>query len=327
MDRRFACVTLLSSSLLSLTAANAAHAAADWPTKPVRVIVPYAPGGGSDTLGRLVSKHLSETFKQPFVVENRAGAAGVIGSQMVARAEPDGYTLVVSGIGSHVVAPLLQGNTYDPIKDFTHIAFLGGPPTVLVTHPDQPYKDLKSFVEQARARPGAISWGSPGQGTHGYMIGEAFAAAAKVKMVPVNYKGGNPAMTDLLAGHITSAFMSFGTTTPYIQSGKLRALAITSTKRVEGFDNVPTFTELGYPALTGTTWFSLSGPANLPAAIVERLNTEVRRALRAPDVVDEMRRQNMETMDMDVAAINRYVKSEIEHWKPYIQPARKDAQP
>jgi len=298
-----------------------------WPTKPVRVIVPYAPGGGSDTLGRIVSRRLSEVFKQTFVVENRSGVAGVIGSQMVAKADPDGYTLVVSGIGSHVVAPMVNDNTFDPIKDFTHIAFLGGPPTVLVVAPDSPYKDLKGFVDYAKANPGKISWGSPGQGTHGYMIGDAFASTAGIKMVTINYKGGNPAMTDLLAGHITAAFMSFGTTTPYIQSGKLRALAITSDKRADDFPQLPTFTEQGYPALTGTTWFSLSGPANMPPAIVERLNTEVRRALRSPEIVAEMRRQNMETLDMDVPAFNAYVRSEIQHWKPYVAPAQADAKP
>jgi tripartite-type tricarboxylate transporter receptor subunit TctC len=298
-----------------------------WPTKPVRIIVPYAPGGGSDTLGRLVSRRLSEVFKQTFVVENRSGVAGVIGSQMVAKADPDGYTLVVSGIGSHVVAPMVNDNTFDPIKDFTHIAFLGGPPTVLVVGPDSPYKDLKGFVEYAKANPGKISWGSPGQGTHGYMIGDAFASTAGIKMVTINYKGGNPAMTDLLAGHITAAFMSFGTTTPYIQSGKLRALAITSDKRADDFPQLPTFTEQGYPALTGTTWFSLSGPAGMPSAIVERLNTEVRRALRSPEIVAEMRRQNMETLDMDVPTFNAYVRSEIQHWKPYVSPAQADAKP
>jgi tripartite-type tricarboxylate transporter receptor subunit TctC len=298
-----------------------------WPTKPVRIIVPYAPGGGSDTLGRLVSRRLSEVFKQTFVVENRSGVAGVIGSQMVAKADPDGYTLVVSGIGSHVVAPMVNDNTFDPIKDFTHIAFLGGPPTVLVVGPDSPYKDLKGFVEYAKANPGKISWGSPGQGTHGYMIGDAFASTAGIKMVTINYKGGNPAMTDLLAGHVNAAFMSFGTTTPYIQSGKLRALAITSDKRADDFPQLPTFTELGYPALTGTTWFSLSGPAGMPPAIVERLNTEVRRALRSPEIVAEMRRQNMETLDMDVPTFNAYVRSEIQHWKPYVSPAQADAKP
>jgi tripartite-type tricarboxylate transporter receptor subunit TctC len=298
-----------------------------WPTKPVRIIVPYAPGGGSDTLGRLVSRRLSEVFKQTFVVENRSGVAGVIGSQMVAKADPDGYTLVVSGIGSHVVAPMVNDNTFDPIKDFTHIAFLGGPPTVLVVGPDSPYKDLKGFVEYAKANPGKISWGSPGQGTHGYMIGDAFASTAGIKMVTINYKGGNPAMTDLLAGHITAAFMSFGTTTPYIQAGKLRALAITSDKRADDFPQLPTFTEQGYPALTGTTWFSLSGPAGMPSAIVERLNTEVRRALRSPEIVAEMRRQNMETLDMDVPTFNAYVRSEIQHWKPYVSPAQADAKP
>ncbi|WP_299451524.1 tripartite tricarboxylate transporter substrate binding protein [uncultured Pigmentiphaga sp.] len=322
MNRRLVCLALPCALMASTPLQPAfAEGVDDWPSRPVRIIVPYAAGGGSDALGRLVAKQLSETFKQPFVVENRAGAAGTIGSGAVARAEPDGYTLVVSGIGSHVVAPLLNDVGFDPISDFTHIAFLGGPPTVLVVHPNQPYKNIDEFVAYARARPSSISWGSPGQGTHGSMIGEAFSAAAKIKMVAVNYKGGNPAMTDLLAGHIPSAFMSFGTATPYIRSGKLRGLAITSTQRAAGFPDLPTFTELGYPALTGTTWFSLSGPPGMPPALVERLNAEVRRALKAPEIVAEMQRQNMETQDMDVAAFNRYVRSEIEHWKPFIKPS------
>lgn len=312
---------LLSGVTLLVATGGVACAQPSWPTKPVRIVVPYAPGGSADTLGRVIAKHLSETFKQTFVVENRSGAGGIIGSQMVARAEPDGYTLVVSGIGSHVVAPVDNPNAYDPIKDFTHIAILGGPPTVLAVNAAQPPKDLPGFISYVKSLPDGLSWGSPGQGTHGSLIGEAFRQMTRLNLVQVSYKGANPAVSDVAANQVPAAFVTLTTAASNIKAGRLRAIAVTSAERIAEFPDVPTFKELGYPKLVGTTWFSLSGPAGMPPALVARLNQEVRNGLKTPEGKAELAKQNMETFDWDVPTFNNYVKSEIEYWTPYVKEA------
>lgn len=297
-----------------------AHAAdAAWPRKQIRLIVPYPPGGSADTLGRALAHALTGSLQQTVVVENRAGAAGFIGSQAVARAEPDGYTLVVSGIGSHVIAPLQNPNAFDPLKDFTHIAFLGGPPAALIVNADGPVKDLRGFIAYARSLPNGVSWGSPGQGTHGSLIGDAFKDATQLKMVHVAYKGANAAVTDLIANQIQAAFITLSSATAGIKSGRIRAIALTADRRLDDFPDVPTFTELGYPKLTGTTWFSLSGPAGMDPTVVNRLNAAVRQAMRTTDIQRELRQQNMVTEDWDVATLTRYVGTEITHWSPYLQ--------
>jgi tripartite-type tricarboxylate transporter receptor subunit TctC len=318
--RAFARLLLTTAALAATTGMACAQTAA-WPTKPVRVIVPYAPGGSSDTLGRVIAKHLSDVFKQTFVVENRGGAGGIIGSQMVARAEPDGYTLVVSGIGSHVVAPVDNPNSYDPIKDFTHIAILGGPPAVLAVNATLPIKDLAGFMAYAKSRPEGLSWGSPGQGTHAALIGEAFRAETGLNLVQISYKGANPAVADVAANQVPAAFTTLTTAAGNIRSGRLRPIAVTSSKRIAEFPDVPTFAELGYPRLVGTTWFSLSGPAGMNPALVDKLNAEVRRGLKTPAAVQELATQNMETFDWDVPTFNQYFKKEIDHWTPYVKEA------
>lgn len=313
---------LVMAGVLSTTATATAYAAdAAWPRKQIRLIVPYPPGGSADTLGRALAQSLTGSLNQTVVVENRAGAAGFIGSQAVARAEPDGYTLVVSGIGSHVIAPLQNPNAFDPLKDFTHIAFLGGPPAALIVNADSPVKDLAGFITYARGLPNGVSWGSPGQGTHGSLIGDAFKDTTKLKMVHVAYKGANAAVTDLIANQIQAAFITLSSATAGIKSGRIRAIALTADKRLDDFPDVPTFTEQGYPKLTGTTWFSLSGPAGMDPVVTTKLNAAVRQAMRTPEIQRELRQQNMVTEDWDAATFTRYVGTEITHWSPYLQAA------
>lgn len=297
---------------------------ANWPQRAVKVVVPYAPGGSADTLGRLVTLGLSETFKQPFVIENRGGAGGIIGSQQVAKTAPDGYNLVISGIGSHVIAPADNPKAFDPLKDFTHIAILGGPPIVLAVNADLPIFDIKSFIAFANRNPEGISWGSPGKGTHGYLIGESFELLTKIRMVHVGYKGAAPAVADLVAGHIPASFTTLSTASPHIQSGRLRALAITASKRLPDFPNVPTFAELGYPRLTSVTWFSLSGPAGMSPLLVSRLNQEVRKIMHAPHAQEQLGKNSMETFDWDAARFNQFVSDEIKRWTPMVKEVKLD---
>ena len=285
----------------------------DWPQRPIKLIVPYAAGGSADTLGRAIAKHLTDMLHQPVVVENKGGAGGLVGSQQVAGAAPDGYTLVVSGIGSHVIAPA-GGGTFNPLKDFTHIALLGGPPIALVVNGARPWRTFEEWVAAARAPGEGISWASPGRGTHGHLTGELLRAALKLNMVHVAYKGAGVAVTDVLANQVPCAFMTLSSANAHFASGKLRPLAFTAPSRLPAYPDVPTFAELGHPNLTGTTWFALSGPAGMPPAIVDRLNAEVRRGMRSPEIKAQLERESMVTADLDAAAFRRFVETEIDRW-------------
>ena len=309
-----------SASVLSAVCLPAAaQAQTDWPSKPIKIVVPYAPGGSSDTLGRLIARHLQDAFKQTVVVENKAGAGGTIGSKEVAKAAPDGYTLVVSGIGSHVIAPVDSPGSFDPMKDFTHVAMLAGPPLGMVVNAEQPIKDVKGFIAAAQANPAGLSWGSPGQGTHGHLTGELFRQANKLNMVHISYKGAGPAVSDLLGNQIPAAFMTLSSSNAHVDTGKLRLLAVSSVKRVARYPDTPTLAELGYPQLTGTTWFSISGPAGMPRDVVDKLNAEIRRGMQTPAVAKALVAESMESMDLDAAAFTKYVAAEIARWTPAVK--------
>src|SRR5690242_2442530 len=200
---------------------------ADWPDRPVKIVAPFSPGGTADTLGRLVAAQLSEQLKQSFVVENKPGAGGAVGSEIVAKAEPDGYTFVVSGIASHVIAPNLpRGTPYDPMKDFTHVALFGGPPAVFAVNPSLPAKTLKEFVALAKSKPGKLTYGSPGNGTQGQLVAELFKQEAGIDLLHVPYKGASAAVADLMGGQIASVSTTLTTASGQIKSGRARALAL-----------------------------------------------------------------------------------------------------
>jgi len=291
-----------------------------WPSKPVRLVVPFAPGGTADTLGRLVALKLGETFKESFVVENRGGAGGVVGSELVAKAAPDGYTLVVSGVASHCIAPAMSKNfPFDPLRDFTHIALFGGPPGVLVVNPSLPVQDLKQFIAYAKAENGNLAYGSPGNGTQGHLIAEQLKQVAGIQMTHVPYKGASLAVADLIAGHLPVTSTTLTTAASQIKAGKARALAVSSLKRIPEFPDVPTFSELGYPELTAAIWFSLSGPAGMPPEIVNRLNAEVRRALQLPDVRERLRPEGIEPGDLDPQQFTAFVAAELKRWAPVVR--------
>lgn len=314
---------LLGAFIVLAAATQTATAQPAWPERPVKLMVPFSPGGSTDTLGRLIGKHLSDAFGQPFVVENKPGAGGMIGSQQVAKAAPDGYNLVISGIASHVIAPAAPGAPFDPMKDFTHIAMIGGPPVVLVVNAAVPVQDVKGFIAYVAAQPEGLNWGSSGQGTHAHLIGETFRAATKLKMVHISYKGGGQAVLDLLGNQIPAAFMALPSANAHILSGKLRALATTASKRLPEHPNVPTFAELGYPALTARTWFGISGPAGMPKPLVDRINAEVRRGLQTPTVRQQLALESIESDDFDATMFTQYVKSEIDRWVPLAKAVSK----
>jgi tripartite-type tricarboxylate transporter receptor subunit TctC len=305
----------LIAGLLFFVVSSFAYA---WPDKPIKIIVPFAPGGSADTLGRLVAQKLAEQLKASFVVENRAGAGGTIGSDLVAKAPADGHTLVVSGIASHVIAPMLpQGTPYDPVRDFSHIALFGGPPAVLAVHPSVLAKDLREFVLLSKTKP--LSYGSPGNGTQGQLVAELFKRQAGIDMLHVPYKGASGAVTDLIAGHIPVVSTTLTTAASQIRAGRARGLAISAESRLADFPEIPTFAEMGYPDLVATVWFSLSGPASLPADIVTRLNAEVNRALAAPDVRERLKPEGIVPQRLTAPEFGAFVADEVRRWGPVVR--------
>ncbi len=308
----------LAAVLVSLIAPPAT--ADTWPSRPIRLIVPSPPSGSGDTIGRLVAQKLGETLGQQFVVENRPGAGGLVGAETAARAAPDGYTLIISGIATHVVIPALNPNTaFDPLKDFTHIALFGGPPAVLAVSRELPVGDLGAFVALARSKPADISYGSPGIGTHSHLIVELFQQRTGSTLTHVPYRGAGPALADLVAGRLPAASMTLLSAAEHIKAGTIRALAVTAPRRVASFPEIPTYAELGYRELTAATWFALSGPASLPPDIVRRLNTEANRAIQSAEVRQRLERDGIEPEEMSPEAFTAFVKAEIERWTPVVR--------
>jgi len=308
---RFAAASVLVAAALAPGAA-----AQEWPARPVRIVAPFAPGGSADTLGRLVAEKLAARLNQSFVVENRPGAGGLIGSEAVAKAPPDGYLLVVSGIASHVIAPAMSPAPFDPLKSFTHIALFGGPPVVIVVHPGLEARNLDEFIGLSKARAGGLSFGSPGRGTQGHLTAELLKAQSGANLTHVPYKGAALAMSDLMGGHIPAVSSTLTTAATQIKAGKARALALSSARRLPDFPDVPTFAESGYPELVATVWFSLSGPAGLPPPIVSKLNAEVRDILKLADVRQRLQGDGVEPNDLDAAAFTEFVRAEIARWAP-----------
>jgi tripartite-type tricarboxylate transporter receptor subunit TctC len=306
---------MLALSALCMFAEPAA--AQEWPTKPVRVLIPFTPGGTADALGRVVGQKLSESLGQNFIMENRPGGGGLIAAEAIARSAPDGYNLVVSGIGGFIIITAVTPHPgFDIVKDFTHIAMLGGPPSVLVVTPDMPAKSLQDVVQLAKQKPGAISYGSPSAGSHSALIADLFQQKAGIKLTHVPYKGASQALTDMLGGHLPMASMTLTSGAAQISADKVRALAVSTPKRVADFPEIPTYVEQGFPDLVAYTWFALSGPANMPPDIVKRLNAEVVKALKLPDVQARLKREAIYTEAFTSEEFTAFFLREMERWTP-----------
>jgi tripartite-type tricarboxylate transporter receptor subunit TctC len=312
--RRAAALIAVAGSLALLSGAAASQ---DWPNKPVRVIVAYAAGGANDLLGRVFSEQLAKTFGQQFFVENRTGGSGLIGTEAVARAAPDGYTLQISGMPSHVLAPAMNKNVnFDPIRDFTHIAYLGGPPNVFVVHESLGVSSFRELLALMRREAGGVQYVSPAIGSVGNMVAEYVADKEKVKLVHVVYRGGGQAIQDLVAGHVKVGSMTLSTTKPHIAAGKLKAIAVSSEQRLPDFPDLPTLVELGYPELVVTTWYSLAGPAGMPRDIVGKLNAAVNKAMELPDVKKHLETGMVQTKAMTADEATRFMQDEVTKWAP-----------
>src|SRR5215212_1736377 len=304
--------SLLCASVIVIPAL----AADPWPTRPVRLVVPFSAAGTADLLARLVSERIGASLGQPFVIENRPGAGGIIGQEQVARAAPDGYTLVVSSLGSFVINPVFTPVPFDPFKDFTHIAYLGGQPVVLMANKDLPYKSLGELVTYAKAHTGAISYATISVGSQTQLLNEFFQRKAGITMNHVPYRGAGQIATDVLGGHLATGLVSLAVGGEQIKAGTALGFAISTEQRLPAYPDLPTYKEQGYPDLVASTWFALSGPANLPREIVARLNAEVIKALHAPDVQARFEREAIDTKTLDADAFTAFYKAEAERWTP-----------
>jgi tripartite-type tricarboxylate transporter receptor subunit TctC len=299
--------------LLAVTPA----AAADWPTaKPVRIIAPSTPGGAADLFARLLADNLPAIVGGRFIVENRAGAGGLIGTAATAHAEADGSTFGIAGIAYQVIAPALSANPgFDPMKDFTHIAYIGGPPNVFVVSPSIGVRSLDDLVAYAR-RGGQVDYVSPGVGTLGHLMMEYFSQKTGIKVQQIMTSGAAQGMMDIIAGSVPLGTMTWTSALGQIRAGKVIPIALSSSARLAEAPDVPTFKELGYDDLTTTSWFAFSGPAGLPADVTQKLNAAVIKILDLPEVRERLQRDAIETRAMTPDEFTKFVASEIDRWVP-----------
>jgi tripartite-type tricarboxylate transporter receptor subunit TctC len=307
---------------LGALASRPAFGQGEWPNRAVRIIVPFAAGGSADTLARIVGQKLSEAFGQQFVVENKGGAGGLLAGTETVNAAPDGYTLTVSSVGATIIAPAVNAKTtFHPLNDFTHIATFGGPPTALLVQNDLPVRTLDEFVAYVKTQAGKLTYGSPSPGSHGHLIGQLFSQKAGIAMTHVAYRGAALAIKDLTGGHISAASLTLTTAAGALQAKAVRPLALTAATRVPTYPDIPTYKELGYPDLVAVTWFGLSGPARMPPEIVKRINAEVLKAFKDPEIRARLAREAIDPEPFDPQAFTAYFKAEYERWTPIAKGA------
>ena len=298
---------------------SCAVSAQTYPTKPVRFIVPYAPGGGADVMARIVAPRLGAALGQQIIIDNRGGAGGNIGSEAGAKAPPDGYTLLLGAAALTINVSLYSRLNFDPVKDLTPIALLAKSPNIVVVHPSLPVASVKDLIALARARPGQLNYASAGSGTTPHLAAELFKTMAKVQIVHVPYNGTSPAMVALMAGEVTLALAPALPVLPHVQSGRLRALAITSVTRMPSLPNLPTVSEAALPGFESAQWYGVLVPAGTPAAIVSRLNAEIVKIMRLPDVNEQMTRQGSIVVGSTPEEFSAYIRAEIDKWAKVVK--------
>ncbi|MCC7003333.1 MAG: tripartite tricarboxylate transporter substrate binding protein, partial [Gemmatimonadaceae bacterium] len=302
--------------------AAAAQPAADYPARPLRMVVPFAPGGSADTTARIIAQKMTENWGRQVVVDNRTGANGVIGMEIAARAAPDGYTLVLGYIANLGTALALNPRLpYDPIKDFAPISHIVSAPSIAVVHPGVPAKTLQELLALARAKPGAIPYGTAAVGAMGHLTGELLNRLANVKMQHVPYKGGAQAVIDVLAGQIPLVIIGMSAVTPHVKTGRLRPIATTGAKRSFAFPDVPTVAEQGFPGFSAEAWYGLLGPAGIPRPIVDKLNAEVVRITRLADARERFAHVGFEVYGSSPDEFLQLIREEIPRWNKVVKDA------
>jgi tripartite-type tricarboxylate transporter receptor subunit TctC len=317
--------TIVAASLAFGTPAGAAMSAgeiANFPERPIRLIVGFAPGGGTDTTARAIAQKLNTAFGQQVVVDNRPGAAGNIAAQIVAKATPDGYTLLMGTIAALAINPTLYGNLpFDPVRDFAPITQAVNSTNVLVVHPTVKASSVKALIALAKAEQGKFIYGSSGVGGAGHLAGELFGALAGVKLVHVPYKGGGPVMIDLIAGQIPCVFATAATAIAHIRSGRIRPLGVTTLKRAGMLPEIPTIAEQGLPGYDANNWYGLLAPAGTPRPVIDKLNSEVVKALNLPDIKQYLFSQGLDPAPTTPEQFGAYVRSEMVKWAKVVRAA------
>ena len=291
-----------------------------WPSKPIKIIVPFAAGGTSDALARLLGQKLQDVLKQTVIVENRGGAGGVIGADAAAKSPADGYTLLLGTIASHAINPALQPKMpYDAAKDFAPVFFVGNIANVLLVGAQQPMKNVKELIAAAKARPGTLAYGTPGAGSSQHLSGEKFALDAGVELIHVPYKGSGPSVQDLIAGQIPISFDTALTALPFITGGKIRALAVTTAKRAKVLPEVPTLAESGLKGFDVASWQAIFAPAGTPPAIVKRLNDELTKIVAQTEVAARLYTMGVENVPMTPAQFGDFQRAEVTKWAKIVK--------
>ena len=291
-----------------------------YPSKPVRVVVPFAPGGGSDFTGRLIAQKLSERIGTQFIVENKPGAGGNLGASEVVKAAPDGYTLLIIS-ASYTVNPSVYKLAFDPVNDITPIIQISGGPYVVAVHPSVPAKTLAEFVELAKKQPDKLAYGSSGNGSIMHVASEYFLDSAKIKVLHIPYKGTGPALQDTIGGQVQLVFGAIPATLPHVRAGRLRALAVTTAKRVAAAPDLPTIAESGFPGYEVTNWHGMVGPKGLPKDVLERLNREINDIIKSDDMKKHMETEGLEPAGGSPARFGEILKSEAARWAKVVQQA------
>jgi tripartite-type tricarboxylate transporter receptor subunit TctC len=309
----------LLSCLIALAAAFAGVAHAQYPNKTVRLVLPFPPGGGTDTIGRVVALKLSEQLGQQVVVENRPGGGANIGAEVVAKSPPDGYTLLVVSITNAIGQTLYTKLNFDLAKDFAHITQLATTPHILVVHPSVPVKTVNEFIAFTKARPGQLSYSSSGSGSSAHLAGEYFASLTGVKMLHVPYKGGGPSMIALVGGEVSACFATMPSAITYVKSGRLRGIAVTPARRSPATPDLPTIAEAGVTGYDASAWYGLAAPVGTPPAVITRLHAETVKLLKLPDVKDRLDSAGFEVVTSTPEEYAAFTRNEIVKWGKIVK--------
>ena len=309
-----------------LAAATLPAAAQQYPNRPIRLVVPYAPGGGTDLTSRLIALRLTESFKQQVIVDNRAGGASNIGAEITARSAPDGYTIMMAGISFSINVSIFSKLGYDPIKDFDPVSLVATVPLIVVVHPSVPATNIKELIALARAKPGTLNYASGGAGTANHIAGELFKYMTGTDIVHVPYKGGGPALADVVGGQVQLLFNTMTSTVGFMNSGKLRALAVTGKRRSPGVPNLPTVAEAGVPGYDVGAWFGIVVPRGTSRAIVNKLNSEIVRIARLPEARDQFVAQGAEAIGSTPEEFSKHLHVEIDKWAKVAKAAKMRAE-
>lgn len=311
--------SFLSVMLFALWAVYGISAAQSYPSKPIRFIVPFPAAGPSDTLARTIGQNIGEAWEQRVIVENRPGANSIIGAELAARAAPDGYTIVIVTVAHYLNASLYKKLSFDPIKDFDTVSLIAAAPFILVAHPSVPVRSVKELIGLAKARPRELAYSSTGGGSTPHLSGELFSAMAGVQMLHVPYKGNTPATTAVLSGEVSIMFNNVLAATPPIKAGRLRALAVSSAKRIGAMPELPTIAESGLAGFDTGTWFGVLVPAGTSKPVIEKLGGEIVRTVRSPEIIMRFTKQGVELLGSTPEEFTAYIRAETAKWARVIK--------